>query len=81
MQSGAYGGPPGLLVLPHFAGAATPYMDSGSRGAIVGLCEDGAMFESLKEKLGGIGCRVLRPKVATKADETAEIASTGWRNS
>lgn len=37
MQSGAYDGPTGLLVLPYFAGAATPYMDSGSRGAIVGL--------------------------------------------
>ena len=37
LQSGPYGGPTGLLVLPHFAGAATPYMDSGSRGAIVGL--------------------------------------------
>ena len=35
----AYGkdGPTGLLVLPHFAGAATPYMDTGSRGAILGL--------------------------------------------
>lgn len=31
------GGPSGLLVLPHFAGAATPYMDTGSRGAILGL--------------------------------------------
>ena len=30
-------GPTGLLVLPHFAGAATPYMDIGSRGAILGL--------------------------------------------
>lgn len=29
--------PSGLLVLPHFAGAATPYMDTGSKGAIVGL--------------------------------------------
>lgn len=29
--------PTGLLVLPHFAGAATPYMDIGSKGAIVGL--------------------------------------------
>ncbi len=29
--------PTGILVLPHFAGAATPTMDSGSRGAIVGL--------------------------------------------
>lgn len=29
--------PSGLLVLPHFAGAATPYMDSDAQGAIVGL--------------------------------------------
>ena len=32
-----YKGPTGILVLPHFAGAATPYMDSGSRGVIAGL--------------------------------------------
>ncbi len=37
LQAGPCDGPTGLLVLPHFAGAATPYMDSGSRGAIVGL--------------------------------------------
>ncbi|MBQ0031429.1 MAG: carbohydrate kinase, partial [bacterium] len=36
LQQGEYR-PTGLLVLPHFAGAATPYMDSGSRGAVVGL--------------------------------------------
>lgn len=30
-------GPTGILVLPHFAGAATPAMDAGSKGAIVGL--------------------------------------------
>lgn len=30
-------GPSGMLVLPHFAGAATPYMDTGSKGVIVGL--------------------------------------------
>jgi len=29
--------PTGILVMPHFAGAATPYMDTGSKGAIVGL--------------------------------------------
>ncbi len=29
--------PSGLLVLPHFAGAATPYMDSQATGAILGL--------------------------------------------
>ena len=37
LQGGGYQGPTGLLVLPHLAGAATPYMDSGSRGAVVGL--------------------------------------------
>ncbi len=31
------GEPTGILVLPHFAGAATPAMDAGSKGAIVGL--------------------------------------------
>jgi xylulokinase len=29
--------PSSLLVLPHFSGAATPYMDAQSRGAIIGL--------------------------------------------
>lgn len=29
--------PTGILVLPHFAGAATPYMDEGSKGAFVGM--------------------------------------------
>ena len=37
LQDGDYKGPTGLLVLPHLAGATTPYMDSGSKGAIVGL--------------------------------------------
>lgn len=30
-------GPSGMLVLPHFAGAATPYMDTGSKGVVVGM--------------------------------------------
>ena len=54
-----YQGPTGLLVLPHFAGAATPYMDSGSKGAILGLdmsvttkqlyhaCMEGVVYEML----------------------------------
>lgn len=49
--------PTGLLVLPHFAGAATPYMDTGSKGAVVGLttattvsdlyraCMEGVVYE------------------------------------
>jgi len=30
-------GPTGIFVLPHFAGAATPYMDTAARAAFVGL--------------------------------------------
>jgi xylulokinase len=30
-------GPGGLLVLPHFAGSGTPTLDTGSKGAILGL--------------------------------------------
>ena len=36
-EAGSWEEPTGLLVLPHFAGAATPYMDTGSKGAILGL--------------------------------------------
>ncbi|MGI6118613.1 MAG: FGGY-family carbohydrate kinase [Bilifractor sp.] len=49
--------PSGMLVLPHFAGAATPYMDTGSKGAVIGLtmgtrvediyraCMEGVVYE------------------------------------
>ena len=72
----AYGrdAPSGLLVLPHFAGAATPYMDSGSRGAILGLttattaadlyraCMEGVAYEMRVnyEALAGSGIRFDR---------------------
>lgn len=32
--------PTDLFVLPHFSGAATPYMDSRSKGAVLGLTLD-----------------------------------------
>lgn len=63
--------PTGLLVLPHFAGAATPYMDTGSKGAILGLttattvpelyraCMEGVAYEMRLnyEALAGSGIR------------------------
>jgi len=66
--------PTGLLVLPHFAGAATPYMDTGSRGAILGLttastaaeiyraCMEGVAYEMRLnyEALGGSGIHFTR---------------------
>lgn len=67
-------GPTGLLVLPHFAGAATPYMDTGSKGAILGLttatttaelyraCMEGVAYEMRVnyEALGGSGIRFTK---------------------
>ncbi len=67
--------PTGILVLPHFAGAATPYMDTGSKGVIAGLtlthtvndiyqaCMEGVVYEMMlnTEKLwqAGIQYKVL----------------------
>ncbi len=64
--------PTGLLVLPHFAGGATPYMDTGSKGAIIGLtagttladiylaCMEGVTYEMMlnMEHLAGPGLQV-----------------------
>lgn len=57
LEAGYADAPTGVLVLPHFAGAATPYMDAGSKGAILGLtvahtqqqlyqaCMEGVVYE------------------------------------
>ena len=37
LENAAPDRPSGILVLPHFAGAATPYMDIGAKGAFIGL--------------------------------------------
>ena len=47
-------GPTGLLVLPHFAGAATPYMDTGSRGAILGLSVGTTLPEIYRACMEGV---------------------------
>lgn len=47
-------GPSGLLLLPHFAGAATPHMDPTALGAIVGLTINTGKPELIKAILEGI---------------------------
>ena len=55
---------------------------AGSGGAIVGTYADEAQFERLKADLAAIGTVVMKPTIATSADETAEIVGFGgWRNS
>lgn len=55
---------------------------AGSGGAIVGTYEDEAQYAALSAALAQIGCRTLKPVIASKADEsTALDASLVWRNS
>ena len=44
------------------AGASAHF--TGSGGAILGICDDEALFARLRHSLGEIGCRVVRPKVS-----------------
>ena len=46
--------PSGLLVLPHFAGAATPYMDTGSKGAILGLSTETSVADVYRACMEGV---------------------------
>lgn len=46
--------PGGLLVLPHFAGAATPYMDTGSKGAVLGLTTASAVPDIYRGCMEGV---------------------------
>ena len=46
--------PSGLLVLPHIAGAATPYMDNGSKGAVLGLTSETTAVELYRGCMEGV---------------------------
>ncbi|MBQ7372617.1 MAG: carbohydrate kinase [Blautia sp.] len=46
--------PTGMLVLPHFAGAATPYMDTGSKGAILGLTAGSRISDIYRACMEGV---------------------------
>ena len=55
---------------------------AGSGGAIVGTYEDESQFAALCETLGAIGCRTVKPKIASGQDEKVVIESVAsWRNS
>ena len=53
-KSAAQDEPTGLLVLPHFAGAATPYMDTGSKGAVIGLTTDTTVSDIYRACMEGV---------------------------
>lgn len=48
-----------ILVLPHFAGAGTPYMDTGAKGAISGLNFSTIPIQLYKASLEGVTFEML----------------------
>ena len=68
--------PSGLLILPHFAGAATPYMDTGSRGAVLGLTTDTGVPELYRACMESV---VYEMAVNTKALGGSGSCFTGLR--
>lgn len=51
--------PTELLILPHFAGAATPYMDSGSKAAILGLTLEHTLYDIYKALMEGVTFEIM----------------------
>ena len=58
--------PSGLLVLPHFAGAATPYMDNGAKGAVLGLRIETGVPELYRGCMEGVAYEMVLNARAVK---------------
>lgn len=51
--------PTGILVLPHFAGAATPYMDTGAKAAMIGLSLENTEKDIYKALMEGVAYEMM----------------------
>jgi len=51
--------PSGILVMPHFAGAANPYMDNGSKAAIIGLTLETKSSDFYKALMEGVTYEIM----------------------
>lgn len=71
--------PTGLLVLPHFAGAATPYMDPDSKAAILGLTLEHTKYDLYKALMEGTSYEMLLNFNALRrfTGEIRELRATG----
>lgn len=71
--------PSGLLVLPHFAGAATPYMDTGSKGAILGLTTDTTVSDIYRGCMEGVAYEMClnAKRIAGSGVKYHKISATG----
>ena len=64
--------PTGILVLPHFAGAATPYMDSESKATFVGITLETSKLDLYKALMEGTSYEMLL-NFNTMKEQTGEI--------
>ncbi len=71
--------PSSILVLPHFAGAATPYMDNDSKAAFVGITLETTKYDLYKALMEGTSYEMLLNFNTMKAltGEIGEIRATG----
>lgn len=51
--------PTDILILPHFAGAANPYMDNSSKAAIVGITLETTEYDIYKALMEGVTYEIL----------------------
>jgi len=72
-------GPTGILVLPHFSGAATPHMDEHSKGAVLGLSLDTKRADLYKAMMEGINYELalIMEALLEAGIEAGQIISTG----
>lgn len=72
-------GPTGILVLPHFNGAATPYMDEGSKGAFVGMTVGTSEADLYQAVMEGIAyeMRVNMERAREAGLDVQELHATG----
>ena len=69
-----------MVMTARSAGASAKF--AGSGGAIVGTYAGDEQYAALSDALEKIGCRTLRPKIALKSDESADLAgAASWRSS
>ena len=71
--------PTGILVLPHFSGAATPYMDNDSKAAFVGITLETSKYDLYKALMEGTSYEMLLNFNTMKAmtGQIQEIRATG----
>lgn len=71
--------PTDILVMPHFAGAANPYMDNGSRAAFVGLTLEHTAEDIYKALMEGVAYELMMNTDVLEQNKIApsEIYATG----